>query len=163
MDEIFKNKKEIELYKEKYYVENILFKEMDVMKPQEKYINYSDSISCLHALEHFGLGRYGDCIDSNGYLKGFENIVKMLKNGGVFYFSVPIGDQRIEFNAHRIFSIKEIFRLAEKNDLKSVNFSYVDDNGNLHKDYVLKSEDLKNNLNCSFGCGIWEFEKNDRK
>lgn len=138
---------------------NIAFKRMDLMKLQKKYENYTDSLSCLHALEHFGLGRYGDDLDIYGYKKGFENLSKMLKKGGIFYFSVPIGEQRIEFDAHRVFSLKSIFDLAEKNNLKVIKFSYVDDNGNLHKDYTLKDEDLKNNLNCSFGCGIWEFAK----
>jgi hypothetical protein len=31
---------------------------------------YCDSLSCLHALEHFGLGRYGDPIDPRGHEKG---------------------------------------------------------------------------------------------
>lgn len=138
---------------------NILFKKMDLMNPPKKYISYSDSISCLHALEYFGLGRYGDNLDIDGYIKGFENIVNMLKKGGTFYFSVPIGSQRIEFNAHRVFSIKEIFRLAKKNGLDVIQFSYVDDSGKLYRDYMLREGDLQNNLNCNFGCGIWEFKK----
>ena len=139
--------------------ENILFKEMDIMKSQKNYENYTDSLSCLHALEHFGLGRYGDDIDAYGYRKGFENLVKMLKKNGAFYFSVPIGEQRIEFDAHRVFSIKEILTLAKENGLKIVRFSYVDDKGNLHKDYNLSKKDIDTDLKCSFGCGIWEFEK----
>lgn len=66
-------------------------------------VNYCDSISSLHAIEHFGLGRYGDPIDYFGYLKALQNIAKIVKTGGTFYFSVPIGPQRIEFNAHRVF------------------------------------------------------------
>lgn len=139
--------------------ENILFIEMDIMNPQKKYENYTDSLSCLSVLEHFGLGRYGDNIDIYGYKKGFENLVKMLKKGGAFYFSVPIGEQRIEFDAHRVFSINEILALTEENGLEVIRFSYVDDKGNLHKDYKLSEKDLENNLRCSFGCGIWEFKK----
>ena len=69
-------------------------------------INYYDSISSLHAIEHFGLGRYGDPIDYYGFEKAIDNISKLLEISGHFYFSVPIGPQRIEFNAHRVFSIK---------------------------------------------------------
>jgi hypothetical protein len=38
------------------------------MKLHEDMINCCDSISSLHAIEHFGLGRYGDTIDVNGHL-----------------------------------------------------------------------------------------------
>ena len=65
----------------------------------------TDSLSCLHALEHFGLGRYGDPVDYDGYLKGFDNLYRILKPGGRLYFSVPMGPQRIEFDAHRVFSM----------------------------------------------------------
>ena len=57
---------------------NILFKQLDLMKLTEEFNECTDSISCLHALEHFGLGRYGDTLDINGYVSGFENISKML-------------------------------------------------------------------------------------
>jgi hypothetical protein len=83
------------------------------MKPDEKYKNYCDSISSLHAIEHFWLGRYGDRIDINGYIKGLNTIYWMLKKWGIFYFSVPIGPQRIEFNAHRVFSLKYLVELLD--------------------------------------------------
>jgi len=64
---------------------------------------YCDSLSCLHALEHFGLGRYGDPIDPFGYRKGLENMAMLLQQGGVFYLSTPIGKERVEFNANWVF------------------------------------------------------------
>jgi len=57
---------------------NITFIQADLMKgslPLEK----TDSLSCLHTLEHFGLGRYGDDIDPEGHLKGFKNLFSMLE------------------------------------------------------------------------------------
>jgi len=87
-------------------------------------INYCDSISCLHALEHFGLGRYGDRIDYQGHLLGWNNIYKILKRGGNFIFSVPIGIQRIEFNAHRVFSIEYLLTMI-KGRYQIDSFSYV--------------------------------------
>lgn len=139
---------------------NIIFCQRDFMNPNEDYLNYTDSLSCLHALEHFGLGRYNDRIDINGHKKGLKNMVKMLKNGGVLYLSVPIGKQRIEFNAHRVFSIKYLLRLFSENNLNITSFSYVDDIGNLHKDVKLNEKNIKDNCNCYFGCGIFEL-KND--
>jgi hypothetical protein len=52
------------------------------MKPE--WINKYDSISCLHALEHFGLGRYGDRLDPNGHETGFLKLLDMLKPGAGF-------------------------------------------------------------------------------
>ena len=86
---------------------NIEFLKLNVCEPLKPEFNeISDSISCLHAIEHFGLGRYGDPIDLDAHLKALENFKKMLKPKGKFYFSTPIGPQRIEFNAHRVFSVK---------------------------------------------------------
>lgn len=120
--------------------------------------NYCDSVSSLHAVEHFGLGRYGDKLDYNGHLKGLNNIHRMLKPGGKFYFSVPIGKQRIEFNAHRVFAVKYLVELLQ--DKYRIDFfSYVDDKGNLFKDIPLKSEGIENNFGCSYGCGILELTK----
>ena len=48
MDEIFKNKKEIELYKEKYYVENILFKEIGPKAKKRGYLTKKEFLAiCL--------------------------------------------------------------------------------------------------------------------
>lgn len=43
--------------------------------------DYADSVSCLHALEHFGLGRYGDTVDYHGHLRGLANLVQALQPG----------------------------------------------------------------------------------
>lgn len=94
-------------------IPGIVFKQMDLSKPIElsSYESY-DSISCLHALEHFGLGRYGDPIDVNGHVKGIENMSKLLSKGGILYLSVPIGIERVEFNANRVFNPQNIINIA---------------------------------------------------
>ncbi|WP_457617847.1 DUF268 domain-containing protein [Lutibacter sp.] len=120
---------------------------------------YSDSVSCLHALEHFGLGRYGDKIDFNGYLNGFNNIKKFLKLDGILYLSIPIGSpQRIDFNGQRVFAIDTILEMVA-NNFELVTFSYVDDIGKLYKNINLSSHNIDNNCNCYFGCGIFELRK----
>lgn len=135
--------------------ENILFKKMDIMKEVIK--NRCDSISCLHAIEHFGLGRYGDKIDPNGHLKGYQNICKVLKPNGHLYISFPISDiPKIEFNAHRIFSATEIFSWPTGGaKMKLIRFDFVDDKGNLHLNKSPKK--IKNEFNWS--CGIYTFQK----
>lgn len=120
--------------------------------------DYCDSISCLHAIEHFGLGRYGDMVDADGYMKGLNNIYRTLKRGGKFYFSTPIGPQRIEFNAHRVFSVRHLLELFRgKYEIDS--FSYVDDKGDLHHDVSLFEQEIDDNFSCWYGCGIFEMTK----
>lgn len=63
-----------------------------------------ETLSSLCAIEHFGLGRYGDPINYDGWRKALHAIKRKLKIGGTFYMSVPVGSvERVQFNAHRIF------------------------------------------------------------
>ena len=87
-------------------VPNIEFVQSDVMDTHSLPESHTDSLSCLHALEHFGLGRYGDRLDLDGWRKGLISLNRLLESGGTLYLSVPTSrHQRIEFNAHRVFSI----------------------------------------------------------
>lgn len=142
-------------------ISNIKFLQSDLMEDNIIRHNITDSISCLHALEHFGLGRYGDPVNIDGYRIGFCNIAKMLKPLGKFYFAVPIGPQRIEFNAHRVFNLTTLLDLFFKNNLSVLAFSYVDDRGNLHKNIQLTDDLIKANYNCSYGCAIFILQKKE--
>ena len=134
---------------------NIVFTQLDVTKVSEKSI--SDSISCLHAIEHFGLGRYGDEIDVVGHEKGIDSLVSMLKRDGFLYLSMPIGSRdEVHFNAHRIFHPQTILRIPSiENNLKLTRFDFVDDEGDLNLDTNINS--IKTDLN--HGCGIYTFQK----
>jgi SAM-dependent methyltransferase len=139
-------------------VHNIIFHQFDLMNPGGKFEAYCDSLSCLHTLEHLGLGRYNDPIMADGHEKGFNTLWSILKPGGILYLSIPIGKQRIEFNAHRVFAIQTILDLAGKKfDL--VDFSYVDDEGSLHEQVQLTDDGIEDSLGCWYGCGIFEFRK----
>jgi hypothetical protein len=86
-------------------VPNVKFHQLDLMRPlPEEWLACTDSLSCLHTIEHFGLGRYGDALDPDGYLKGLEQLAKLVRPGGTFYLSTLVGRERIEFNAHRVYS-----------------------------------------------------------
>jgi len=74
---------------------------------------YCDSISCLHVLEHLGLGRYGDPLDSRGYEVGLMHLAMLLEEHGYLYLSTPIGKERVEFNANWVFSPLTILSLAK--------------------------------------------------
>ena len=61
------------------------------------------SVSCMHVVEHIGLGRYGDQLDANGDLCALANLRRMLAPGGRLLFVVPVGRPMVCFNAHRIY------------------------------------------------------------
>jgi len=139
-------------------IPNIHFRRFNLIDENFALHDYCDSLSCLHALEHFGLGRYGDEVNYNGHLIGWENIYKTIKKGGKFYFSVPMGPQRIEFNAHRVFSLHYLLSLIEKR-YEIDSFSYVDDQGDLHRNVALEKNAVDKNFACNYGCGIFELSK----
>jgi hypothetical protein len=54
--------------------------------------NSISSLSCMHVVEHIGLGRYGDALDPDGDLKAISELKRVLGNeGSLLYFVVPIG------------------------------------------------------------------------
>lgn len=113
-----------------------------------------ESLSCLHALEHFGLGRYGDPVDLNSIYKTANEFVRVLKNGGKLYFSTPVSKENtIIFNSERIFNpkfvVEELF-----SELNLIEMHLVNDKNELIK-YV--SFDLMQQQ--KYGCGIFIFEK----
>lgn len=134
---------------------NIKFMQLDVMT--EKNLPNTDSLSCLHAIEHFGLGRYGDIIDKDGHIKGLINIIKMLKKGGILYISFPIGlKNEVHFNNQRVFNPNYILNLKVViKNLDLLRFDYIDKYGELKcdmkVDYFMQNEEI--------GCGIFTFKK----
>jgi hypothetical protein len=135
---------------------NIKFSQWDLMVPEPNQ-SLSDSLSCLHTLEHFGLGRYGDPLDPEGHLKGFQNLIAKVATGGTFYLSFPISSrERVEFNAHRVFNPKSPLTWPGSEELLLMNFAFVDDVGDLHVDTTV---DEAVDAELSFGCGIYTFAK----
>jgi hypothetical protein len=139
-------------------IPNVISIQSDFMKLDIKLKNYTDSISSLHAIEHFGLCRYGDPMDPNGHIKGIDSIWAVLRKGGKFYFSSPIGPLRVEFNAHRVFSISYLIEIF-KDRFMIDHFSYIDDKKILHPSSELSEYNISNNFGCNFGCGIFELTK----
>lgn len=136
--------------------ENIRFKRMDLMKPDSVEKSICDSLSCLHAIEHFGLGRYGDPVNPRGHLMGFSNLLMMLKSGGTLYISFPISHtDEVHFNAHRVFSPESILSWQSEVPIDLLSFSFVDDAGRLHKEVPLTAVPS----DTRYGCGIYTFRK----
>lgn len=148
----------IDIRRQTSTVPHIVFRAVDMMTLPHDLLEYCDSISSLHVIEHFGLGRYGDTIDAYGHIKGLLNIYAMLKKGGTFYFSVPMGSQRILFNAHRIFSLRYLLdQFTPYYHIQS--FSFIDDAGQFHENIVLSDALIVSNCNCKYGCGVFELVK----
>jgi len=83
------------------------------------------SLSCMHVVEHVGLGRYGDPMDPDGDLKAMAELTRVLAVGGSLLFVVPIGQPRIMFNAHRIYSYRQVVDYFS--DLSLEQFAMVPD------------------------------------
>jgi hypothetical protein len=114
--------------------------------------NSIDSLSSLHAAEHFGLGRYSYPIDPDACFRFMAALQRVLAPGGRLYFSVPVGRERCEFNAHRIFSVTTI--LATFSSLQLVSFALVTDDGCLHENVQ-----PLNPQEAEYSCGLFEFTK----
>jgi hypothetical protein len=156
----FREVEVLDVRDQKLDIANIRFTRADLTAEVFSLTDYCDSLSCLHALEHFGLGRYGDRLNYRGHLVGWDNMHRMLKRGGKLYFSVPIGEQRIEFNAHRVFSIAYLLSIIEgRYDINS--FSYINHENRLITDAALDDRSVQNNFGCHYGCGIFELTKKE--
>jgi SAM-dependent methyltransferase len=135
----------------KLNLDNLECKHGDLMKlPFEN--ESIESISCMHVVEHIGLGRYGDSLDPDGDLKAIAELKRVLARGGSLLFVTPMGAPRIQYNAHRIYSYDQI--AAYFGNLHIEQFALVDDKGqftiNAGPSYANQQK---------YGCGCWWFKK----
>lgn len=135
-------------------VAGLTFHQADLMKGPPADVGSADSLSCLHALEHFGLGRYGDAIDYDGWYSGLRSLAQMLRPAGRLYLSVPVGPQVLEYNAQRIFAPATVIAAAAELGLQLIEFSLVDDDGAFHEHCDPKQAD-----HCQYGCGCFVFRR----
>lgn len=111
-----------------------------------------ECISCMHTIEHIGLGRYGDKIEPDADLKAIAELQRVVKRGGTLLLVVPVGKPRIQYNAHRVYSFQLINDLFKDFDLK--DFSLIDDAGN-----YLESVDSNLVQEMVYGCGCFWYVK----
>ncbi len=136
-------------------LDNLLCKEGDLMKlPFEN--NSVESLSCMHTVEHIGLGRYGDPVDADGDIKAINELKRVLRPGGTLLFVTPLtGQPRIEFNAHRVYSYDQVMHLFS--DLQLKEFSLVPDD--FKKFGLIKNANKETSDQQSWGCGCFWFTK----
>jgi hypothetical protein len=117
--------------------------------------NSVPSISCMHTIEHVGLGRYGDTIDFDGDLKSINELKRVTASKGDLLFVVPVGNPRILFNAHRIYSYEQIMEYFKGFTLMEFALIKDDKNGiglirNANPELVKEQQ---------YGCGCFWFKK----
>lgn len=114
-----------------------------------------ESLSCMHTVEHVGLGRYGDKIDPEGDIHAARELQRVVALGGSLLFVVPVGEPRIQFNAHRIYSYDMVLSLFPLLTLKE--FSLIPDDalttGIIYNATKEQSDTQK------YGCGCFWFVK----
>ena len=120
-----------------------------------KFVVRIKSLSCMHVIEHIGLGRYGDPMDFEGDLKAIAEIKRVVSAGGDLLFVVPIGKSIIMYNAHRIYAYKQIVEYFDGFEL--VEFSLIEDDRHGGTIVENASEELANKQD--YGCGMFWFKK----
>ena len=134
-------------------IENLSFLQGDATNLETVENQSITSLSSLHAIEHFGLGRYGDDINPEAWKTALHSFERILQTDGILYLSVPIGrEDMLFFDAHRVFHPLTI--INELNMMKLVSFSYIKDMK------VIDVFDIINlQLNEMYLCGLFVFQK----
>jgi SAM-dependent methyltransferase len=110
------------------------------------------SLSCLHVVEHVGLGRYGDPLDPLGSEKAIAELARVLAPGGKLLFALPVGRERVSFNAHRVHAPRTIISHFRRGGLELASFAAVDDERKFHS--RIDPEQLSG---ADYACGMFEF------
>ena len=117
------------------------------------------SLSCMHVIEHIGLGRYGDPLDPSGDTKALSELERVLAPGGTLLVVVPVGRPRVCFNAHRIYDLDEIARRVPSLVLRS--FALIPDapTAGQYDSGLIEGADAELVRQQRYGCGCFRFER----
>jgi hypothetical protein len=113
------------------------------------------SISCMHVVEHIGLGRYGDRLDPGGDLAAMGELQRILAPGGNLLFVVPTGKAVVRFNAHRIYSPGQI--RAAFSELTLKEFALIPDDDNPRG--LMRNASAAAGARQTYGCGCYWFQR----
>lgn len=83
------------------------------IKPDQLEEDAYEVCVSISSFEHDGLGRYGDPINPNGDIEAMQSVRKALKDDGIFFLAVPIGADKLVWNAHRIYGFKRLEKLLD--------------------------------------------------
>lgn len=137
-----------------YDIPNLNFIQGDATNLKELEDDSVESLSSFHAIEHFGLGRYGDPINPEASFQAMRSMVRVVRKGGRIYLGVPIGSEdRLIFNSDRIFRVKTV--LDNFVGTKLVDAQIIRGANTYTEDLIKKDWDRIEN----FSCGLFEFIK----
>ena len=138
---------------------NLEFRSTDLTKMKNIKSNSLKSVSCMHVVEHIGLGRYGDKINPTGDKMAINELIRVLAPGGNLLFVTPIGKPKIFFNAHRVYAYENVLKFFSTLILKE--FSFISDNA-FYSGLELFPRISKIEKN-NYGCGCFWFKKKNKK
>jgi len=110
------------------------------------------SLSCLHVIEHIGLGRYGDPVNCNGPWRAFSEIGRAMARKGRLFISVPIGKPAVYFNGCYVFNPRDVMEMFS--GFEVCEFSFVDDNGGFNE-----KGNMKDAEEMEYALGLFYFQK----
>lgn len=143
-------------------VKGVHFHQADLFHLPQEWQEVADCVTCLHTLEHFGLGRYGDQLNAEGWKLGLNSLKSMLRPGGTLWLSTPIGAERVCFNAHRIFNPQTIIKEASQLGLELKSFSFLT-RDKLNTGEIVESKDIPGDTaflgTQKYAVGIFQFQK----
>lgn len=119
--------------------------------------NSIPSLSCMHVVEHVGLGRYGDTLDPAGDKRACAELSRVLAPGGQLLFVTPVGQPAIQFNAHRVYSFEGVLALFP--GLKLREFALITDKRDVEGAIFVPDADPARVAKQRYGCGCFVFEK----
>ena len=89
-----------------------------------------------------------------GMDRALRELCRVVAPGGLLYLSVPVGRERVAFNAHRISDAEGVVRKVADHGLTLCTFAYVDDGGRFHD--PARPEEARG---LDYGCGCFLFER----
>lgn len=111
------------------------------------------TLSCLHVIEHIGLGRYGDPVNPTGHVEAAKELFRVLRPEGKLLLGTPVGRERLCFDAHRVFDPQTIVDAFD--GLKLRSFALINDEGQ----GITENASFDEARRCFYGCGLFVFEK----
>lgn len=68
----------------------------------------------ISSVEHDGLGRYGDPLNPKADLQTMLHYKSVVKEDGLMFLAVPVGEDRVYYNVHRVYGNIRFPLLVEK-------------------------------------------------
>lgn len=125
-------------------ISNLTYIKPNDVEQINAYSDQYDAVVSISSYEHDGLGRYGDPLNPNGDLEAMKNLKKIVKPDGLLYLAVPVGQDRLYFNIHRVYGrlrlplLLKDWTVVETYGLQG-NYFNVDNEGDYQPVFVLRN------------------------